>query len=114
MYSFSYSIYFKFFNNLKIIIYFSFYDTGAIGLKEIQNYGVICFTHQKEFAIDNETSFFISELANIDNINIAFNKIMDIIEKISKSNINTELIAKKNQIINKCENSLIDLCKSLS
>ena len=39
---------------------------------------------------------------------------MDIIEKISKSNINTELIAKKNQIINKCENSLIDLCKSLS
>ena len=101
-------------NNSKFIIYFSFYDTGAIGLKEIQNYGVICFTHQKEFAIDNETSFFISELANIDNINIAFNKIMDIIEKISKSNINTELIAKKNQIINKCENSLIDLCKSLS
>ena len=117
-YCFIFLLMIKFELNLKFLfeydIYFSFYDTGAIGLKEIQNYGVICFTHQKEFAIDNETSFFISELANIDNINIAFNKIMDIIEKISKSNINTELIAKKNQIINKCENSLIDLCKSLS
>ena len=100
-------------NDSKFIIYFSFYDTGAIGLKEIQNYGVICFTHQKEFVLDNESSFFISDLANINNINIAFNKIMNIIEKISKSNIQTKLIAKKNQIANKCENSLIDLCKSL-
>lgn len=101
-------------NNSKFIIYFSFYDTGAIGLKEIQNYGVICFTHQKEFVLNNESSFFISELTSINNIKLAFNKIMDIIEKISKSNIQTQLIARKNQIFNKCENSLIDLCKSLS
>jgi hypothetical protein len=46
-------------NNAKFIIYFSFYDTGAIGLKEIQNYGVIAFTHQKEFVISNDTSFFV-------------------------------------------------------
>ena len=39
---------------------------------------------------------------------------MDIIEKISKSNIHTELIAKKNQIINKCKKSFIDLSKSIS
>jgi len=97
----------------KFIIYFSFYDTGAIGLKEIQNHGVICFTHQKEFVIDNETSFYISELTSINNIKLAFDKIMTIIERISKSNILTEIIAKKNQIFNKCENSLIDLCKSL-
>ena len=38
---------------------------------------------------------------------------MNIIENISKLNIQTELIARKNQMINRCENSLIDLCKSL-
>lgn len=100
-------------NNSKFIIYFSFFDTGAIGLKEIQNFGVISFSHQKEFVIDKESSFYIPELASLNNIEIAFNKIMTIIENISKSNIRTELIAKKNQIVNKCENSLIDLCKSL-
>ena len=101
-------------NDSKFIIYFSFFDTGAIGLKEIQNLGVICFTHQKEFVIDKESSFYISELKSINNIELAFYKIMNIIEKISKSNIQTDLIAKKNQMFNKCENALIDLCKSLS
>ena len=38
-------------NNAKFIIYFSFYDTGAIGLKEIQNHGVISFVLQKELTI---------------------------------------------------------------
>ena len=98
----------------KFIIYFSFFDTGAIGLKEIQNHGVICFTHQKEFVIDNESSFYISELASINNIKLAFDKIMIIMERISKLNIKTEIIAKKNQNFNRCENSLIDICKSLS
>lgn len=45
-------------NDSKFIIYFSFFDTGAIGLKEIQNYGVISFTHQKEFVIDSESTIF--------------------------------------------------------
>ena len=98
----------------KFIIYFSFFDTGAIGLKEIQNYGVITFTHQKEFIIDNEFSFYIPEMANLDNIKIAFIKIMNVIERISNQNIQTELIARKNQLFNKCENALIDLCKSLN
>jgi len=98
----------------KFIIYFSFFDTGAIGLKEIQNHGVICFTHQKEFVIDNESSFYISELASINNIKLAFDKIMIIMERISKLNIKSEIIAKKNQNFNRCENSLIDICKSLS
>ena len=39
--------------NSKYIIYFSFYDTGAIGLKEIQNYGVFAFSHQKDLVINN-------------------------------------------------------------
>ena len=100
-------------NNSKFIIYFSFFDTGAIGLKEIQNYGVISFFHQKEFIIDKESSFYIPELSYKNSIEIAFKKIMNIIEKISRLNVQTQLIAKKNQMINKCENSLIDLCKSL-
>ena len=65
-------------NNSKFIIYFSFYDTGAIGLKEIQNYGVIAFTHQKEFVISNDTSFFVPELADEDNIDSAYKKILNI------------------------------------
>lgn len=100
-------------NNSKFIIYFSFFDTGAIGLKEIQNFGVICFSHQKEFIIDNETSYYIPELANVNNIELAFHKIMKIIGSLSYANIKTEIIAKKNQVINKCENTLIDLCKNL-
>ena len=103
----------KFANNSKFIIYFSFYDTGAIALKEFQNYGVITFSHQKEFVIDNETSFYIPEIDTINNMSIAFNKIMNIIEYISKFNIKSELIAKKNQMINNCQNALKDLCKNL-
>ena len=101
-------------NNSKFIIYFSFFDTGAIGLKEIQNYGVISFSHQKEFIINNETSYYIPELANTENMMISFLKIMKIIEYISNTNIRTELIAEKNQLFNKCENTLSDLCGSLT
>ena len=100
-------------NNSKFIIYFSFFDTGAIGLKEIQNYGVFAFTHQKDLVIHNDTSFYIPELASIDKIKLAVEKILTIIENISKSNPNSELIAKKNQLINNCKNSLKDLCYNL-
>ena len=53
-------------NNSKFIIYFSFYDTGAIGLKEIQNFGVFSFTLQEDLAIHNDTSLYVPELENID------------------------------------------------
>ena len=77
-------------NNSKFIIYFSFYDTGAIGLKEIQNFGVFTFSHQKDLVIDNNTSFFIPELTNEYDMKPAFLKIMGIIENItiSEPNIN--------------------------
>ena len=94
-------------------IYFSFYDTGAIGLKEIQNYGVLTFSHQKDLVINNETSFYIPELENTDDMSPAANKILNIIQIISKRNPNTKLIAKKNQLINNCQNALNDLCQSL-
>ena len=86
-------------NDSKFIIYFSFFDTGAIGLKEIQNYGVISFTHQKEFVIDRESSFYIPELASINNIELAFVKIINIIDNFYSSNIQTKIIAKKKSIV---------------
>ena len=100
-------------NNSKFIIYFSFYDTGAIGLKEIQNYGVFSFTHQEDLVIDNETSFYVPELAYEDNMILASEKIIDMMNTISKKNPKSELIAEKNQKINKCENALKDFCESL-
>ena len=100
-------------NDSKFIIYFSFYDTGAIGLKEIQNYGVFSFLHQKDLIIDNETSFFIPELAYKSNMKIAFFKIKKLIKKITKTHPNIQSISNKNIQINNCKNSLKDLCQSL-
>jgi len=114
--------------NAKFIIYYSFYDTGAIGLKEIQNYGVIAFSHQKEFILDETTDFYVPELDpenNVNNIKTgfyvpeladekkvkpAFDIIMEKIEMISKEDVNTEQIAEINYENNSCERALDDLC----
>ena len=98
-------------NDSKFLIYFSFFDCGPIGLLEIQNYGVIIFTHQKEFVYNSNSSFFVPELAKNDMKN-AFKIILKNIEVISKS-INSKKIANINQENNSCEKSLEDLCRSL-
>lgn len=100
-------------SNSKFIIYFSFYDTGAIGLKEIQNFGVIAFTLQKDLILSNETTYYIPELEDQKKINIAAQKINEIIDNIEKKKPNLNLIAKINQNINNCRNALKDLCQSL-
>ena len=100
-------------NNAKFIIYFSFYDIGGITLKEIQNYGVFCFTHEEDFALNEKTSFLIPELHSKNNMKPAFDKIMKKIQKISNSHPNTQLIAKINQDVNKCQRAFDDLCKGL-
>ena len=100
-------------NNSKFMIYFSFFDAGPIGLIEILNYGVILFTHQEEFVVDKNISFFIPELKNKYDMKNAFNIIMEKIKMITELQPNSELIAKKNQINNKCEKALEDLCKRL-
>ena len=100
-------------NNSKFIISFSFYDTGAIGLREIQNFGVFAFSHQKDLVIDENTSFLIPELTNEYDMEPAYKKIMSIIEIITISEPNINLIAKKNQEINKCEKTLDDLCDGI-
>ena len=100
-------------NNSKFVIYFSFYDTGAIGLKEIQNFGVFSFTVQEDLAIHNKTSLFIPELENIDDMKPAFKKITQEMNIISESHPDTQLMAKINQDINKCERALDDICKGI-
>ena len=99
-------------NNSKFIIYFSFYDTGAIALKEIQNYGVIAFTLQEDFVINKKTCYYIPEL-EFEDITSAFNKIIKIIDEISNKNPDAMKIAKKNQNINRCERALDDLCDGI-
>ena len=100
-------------NNTKFIIYFSFFDTGAIGLKEIQNYGVFTFSHQRELIIHNDTGFYVPELANENDMSQAYKIIMTKIENITNSQPNTQIIAKINQEINKCQNALNDLCENI-
>ena len=100
-------------NKSKFIIYFSFYDTGAIGLKEIQNFGVFSFTLQEDLAIHNKTSLYVPELKNTDDMEPAFKKITQEMKIIYKSNPNSQLMAKINQDINKCERALDDLCKGI-
>ena len=100
-------------NNTKFVIYFSFYDTGAIALKEIQNFGVFCFTHEEDFVISNQTSFLIPELHDKIDMKPAFDNIMKIMQKVSNSNPNTQLIAQINQDINKCQRALDDLCEGI-
>ena len=99
-------------NNSKFIIYFSFYDTGAIALKELQNYGVITFTLQKDLVINDESGYYIPEL-ELDDITLAFNKIIKIIEEISNKNPDSIKIAKQNQNFNRCERALDDVCNGI-
>lgn len=98
----------KFSNNAKFIIYFSFWDTGAIALKEIQNFGVYSFTVQKDLVIDNRTGFFVPELDG--QIKKAVNIIVEQMKLINNENYNTTKFAEINQNINNCHRSLDDLC----
>ena len=100
-------------NNSKFIIYFSFFDTGAIGLKEIQNYGVFAFSHQKDLIIHNDTGFYVPELAYNKDMSQAYKIIMKKIEIVTSSNPNAQTFAIINQEINKCQNTLNDLCENL-
>jgi len=100
--------------NSKFVIYFSFYDTGAIGLKEIQNFGVISFSHQKDLVINKYASYYIPELDNEFDMKAAYEKIMSKIKRLILSYPDSKKIAKKNQEINKCQNALDDLCKAIN
>ena len=100
-------------NNSQFIIYFSFFDTGAIGLKEIQNYGVFTFSHQKDLIVYIAIGFYVPELANKKNIYKAYKIIMEKIEIITNLNPNSQSLVKINQKINKCKKALNDLCESI-
>ena len=96
-------------NNSKFVVYFSFWDTGAIALKEIQNFGIFSFSVQKDL-VHEKTGLFVPELDS--DIEKAF-KLID--EKIKSINdLNVDEIAKINQYENSCMRSLEDLCHIVS
>jgi len=97
----------------KFVIYFSFYDTGAIGLKEIQNFGVMAFTLQEDLILDSTTSFYVPELALEATQKPAYDKIMEKIALMNNNPPDTEFIAKINQNNNQCEKALDDLCQGI-
>lgn len=97
-------------NNSKFVIYFSFWDTGAISLKEIQNYGVYSFTVQKDL-INNETGFFVPQLNG--KIVEASEIIIQQIKSISKK-FDSEKASIINQYQNSCHRSLEELCHKIS
>lgn len=104
---YNYSSLKKIANNTRFIIYFSFWDTGAISLKEIQNFGVYSFAVQKDL-VHNQTGTFIPELDG--NIKKAAEIISESIRNIYKNEIDAEKVAKLNQYQNSCQRSLEDLC----
>lgn len=96
--------------NTKFIIYFSFWDTGAISLKEIQNFGVYSFSVQQDL-IYNQTGLFVPELDG--KIEAASEIILNKIKNISIEGIDTQKVADFNQYQNSCQRSLEDLCNEV-
>lgn len=68
----------KYAKTSKVVIYFSFYDTGAIALLEMQRMGVFTITLQKEF-ITNENGIYLPELEY--NIQKAISKLNEVIKR---------------------------------
>lgn len=62
-------------NNSKFVIYYSFYDTGALSLVEMKLMGIWPISHQEEF-IEQGYGSFIKELDT--NINDSLSKLNDI------------------------------------
>lgn len=94
-------------NNSRFVVYFSFWDTGAISLKEIQNFGVYTFSVQKDL-VHNNTGIYVKQLNK--NMKDAAKIIVKKMKEISKRDINTKAIAMLNQYHNSCQRSLEDLC----
>lgn len=90
----------------KIVIYFSFYDTGAIALLEMQRMGVFTVTLQKEF-ITKKNGMYIPELQN--DVENAIRKIKDVI----KIKFDSKFIAEYNRKKSDCKNYIYKLVTKL-
>lgn len=101
----------NFANNSRFLIYYSFYDTGAIALMEMQNYGIFTFSLQSEF-LDIRTGILIESLNN-DHLK-SFIDISMMIDKLLKKEINSTKISEINSRKNNCENSIDFFCKQLT
>ena len=87
-------------NSTKFIIYFSFYDTGAIGLKEIQCFGVYAFSCQQDLVANRETGMYVPELDSND-METAVKKILLRMKQVGDSHPDTKKMAKSNRMCHK-------------
>lgn len=94
-------------NNSKSIFYFSFWDTGAIALKEIQNFGVYTFTVQQDL-----TGLFGTFLKiNFSNPKNEIDFIQQKIRNLSRIEMNE--LSSKIQYENSCTRSLEEICNAV-
>lgn len=100
-------------NSTKFIIYFSFYDTGAIGLKEIQCFGVYSFSCQQDLVANRETGMYVPELDNHD-MEGAVLKILKRMKEVNEMNPDAMAMAKSNQKKYGCDRTLHMLCDHIA
>lgn len=96
-------------NSTRFIVYFSFYDTGAIALKEIQSFGVYSFSCQQDLVANRETGMYVPEL-DTDDMEGAAKKILHRMKQVSESHPDTMKMARSNQKKYGCERTLQMLC----
>lgn len=97
-------------NNAKFVIYFSFWDTGAIALLEIQSFGVYSFTSQSDL-IDKEgrAGMYVESLKG-DNMTESVKIILQRMKRINEGDPDSSVFASVNQERNHCHRSLEDIC----
>lgn len=97
-------------NDSRFIVYFSFWDTGAIGLLEIQNYGVYSFTVQDDLIDEtHETGMYVENLIG-DDMKASAEVILQKMKEINDSKPSAENFAQINQNRNSCVRALDDIC----
>jgi hypothetical protein len=94
----------------RFIVYFSFYDTGAIAFLELQNLGGYSFSFQAEFLLE-QTGFFVPALEF--NISEAWLKIRRQIREITLASPNCTEYAHLNRRKNSCLRTLNMLCQGV-
>jgi hypothetical protein len=94
----------------RFIVYFSFYDTGAIAFLELQNLGGYSFSFQAEFLLE-QTGFFVPALEF--NISEAWFKIRSQIREITLASPNCTEYAHLNRRKNSCLRTLNVLCQGV-
>jgi hypothetical protein len=94
----------------RFIVYFSFYDTGAIAFLELQNLGGYSFSFQAEF-LQEQTGSFVPALES--NVSEGWVKIRSRIREIALASPNCTEYARLNRRKNSCLGTLNVLCQGV-